>query len=507
MKFKLLTVSALVAASFNASASNQAIAAEKLDQQLVQKAQAMTKVAGFNTEVSGLINDHVRLGSAYNTDSHEFMNVQTVDGYVDETLGNTEAQFKTIIDGNYDQTLETLNGNVDVDISFPVVRVGAGGHLAKEMASTEFSNSYTLQAYLTPKKRTLRPVNAAEGFKLTSAGDKLAREFQGELMKLSGDAYISEIEYGAQLLVNMKIEYLSEQHKSEIGGYLGVEYGSGNIGIDVKGELSYVDDDLKKSVRITVRAVQKGGDPTQLLNIIPDNIISCSLDNYEPCFTLFQQASDYARDDFDKQFNSLSDYNVIRYTATPYSTGSLDVRRLDSGDKDIRYETTYRTLWLENQFKTAIKQEHRARSVLAKYGNWMTKAQRAQTELVKKSAYNNAWIYNEHALMCRDNPYGTACSDSWDHYLANCGASDLPCIENIVLSDLNIVAQSLSPFLKCEKARQAAASFGIESNNTSLGFRNLRVAPVFVDATDPAAGALAWVDCSQALPTYGNEFE
>ncbi|MCJ8268528.1 MAG: hypothetical protein MJK04_03910, partial [Psychrosphaera sp.] len=360
--------------------------------------------------------------------------------------------------------------------------------------------------YLTPKKRTLRAHNSNAGYTLTTAGDTLANQFQGNLLALAGDSYISEIEYGAQLLVNMKIEYLSEEHKSEIGGYLGVEYGSGNIGIDVKGELSYVDSELKKSV--TVRAIQKGGDPTQLLNIIPDNIISCSLDNYEPCFTLFQQASDYAKNDFDNQFNSLSDYNVVRYTATPYATSSLNVRRLDSGNQDIRYETTYRTLWLENKFKTAIGQEHRARSVLAKYSNWMSPAQRAQADVVKKAAYSNAWIYNEYALLCRDNPYGTACADNWTNHLASCGtAENLPCIKDIVLSDLNIVADSLTPYLKCEKAREAAASFGIESNNTSLGFRNMSKAPVFIDATAPAVGVLAWVSCSQALPSYGSAFE
>jgi hypothetical protein len=504
MNFKLLTVSALVAASLSTASHG----AEKINQQIADKAAAATKEGSFVTEVSGLLNDHIRLGTAYNTKTHEFMNVQTVGGNVNETLGNTEAQFKTVIDGNYDETLEALNGNVDIDITFPVVRVDAGAHLAKEMSSTEFSNSYTLQAYLTPKKRTLQPVNAGAGYVLTSAGDTLADNYQGELMKVAGDAYISSIEYGAQLLVNMKIEYLSEQHKSEIGGYLGVEYGSGNIGIDVKGELSYVDSDLKKSVRITVRAVQKGGDPTQLLNIIPDNIISCSLDNYEPCFTLFEQASNYAKNDFDNQFNSLSDYNVVRYTATPYGISSLDVRRLDSGDQDIRYETKYRTLWLENEFKTAIGQELRARSVLAKYGTWMTAAQRDQAESVKAAAYNNAWIYNEYALACRDNPYGTACANNWNGYVANCGNTGyLPCTQTVVLSDLNIVSESLSPFLKCEAAREAAANFGHEVPDTTLGLRNLSLAPVFMDPTDLNSGVLTWTDCSLALNSYGSAFE
>ena len=307
-------------------------------------------------------------------------------------------------------------------------------------------------------------------------------------------------------MINLKIEYLSEQHKSDIGGYLGVSYGAGNIGISVDGKLNYIDEDLKKSVRITVRALQKGGDPKQLLSVIPNNIISCSLDNYQPCFTMFEQAVNYAKDDFGAQFNALSDYNVVRYKAVPYAVGSIDVRKLDSEDQEIRFETTYRTIWLEDQFKKSVSNEHRARSVLAKYSSWMSDEQRVKAESVKQAAYNNAWIFNEYALLCRDNPYGTACSDNWDNYLTTCNANGLLCIADYVLSDLNVEAGTLTKYFKCEGAREATANFGVEDNATSLGYRNLGWAPAFVDAHDPVIGVMAWLPCSQALPTYGTAF-
>lgn len=508
MKFKLLTVSALVAASFSGVAADKSHIAFEKEMALQKKAETITRSSSFTEVVPGLINDHIRLGTAYNSDTKEFLNVQTVDGVVDTSFGDTNVSTSLIIDGTYNDTLNTLNGKVDVDVSFPVIRVGAGGHLAKEMSSTEFSNSYTFQAYLKPKKRTLKENDPNVGYTLTSAGNTIANQYQGQLMNLAGDSYISEIEYGAQLLVNLHVEYLSEQHKSDIGGYLGVDYGAGNIGISVKGELQYIDEDLKKSVRITVRALQQGGDPKQLLNIIPNNIITCSLDNYKPCTDLFDQAVAYAQSDFGSQFNSLSDYNVVRYTATKYGASSLDVRRLDSGDQEIRFETTYRTLWLEDQFKKAIAHENRARSVLAKYSSWMSDAQRTQAEAVKQKAYDNAWIYNQYALLCRDNPYGTACANNWNDYLANCGTGDyLPCQATYSLSDLNIEAGALTPYFKCETAREASSNFGVEDEATSLGLRNMSLAPAFVDASDPAAGATAWIPCKFALPTYGSSFE
>jgi hypothetical protein len=481
--------------------------AETFDTALITQAQAVAQAAdSFENLIPGLLNDHVILGTAYNADTKEFLNVQTVAGLENEQLGNTVVQFELVNNGSYDDVLKQLNGNVDVDVSFPVIRVDAGGHIAKEMASTEFASTYTFEASLTPKKRVLQPFDSNTGFTLTPAGDLLARQYQAQLMAMAGDSFVSEIEYGAQLLINMKIEYLSERHKTDIGGYLGVSYGAGNIGISVDGKLNYIDEDIKRSVRITVRALQKGGDPKQLLQVIPNNIISCSLDNYAPCFNMFEQVVHYASDTFGDQFNALSDYNVVRYKATPYRVSSADVRRLDSADQVIRFETTYRTLWLEDQFKKSVNHEHRARSMLAKYGSWMTGQQLAKAEAIKTAAYNNAWIYSEYATLCRDNPYGNACADNWQDYSANCSATEVPCLENYELADLNIPAEDVTQYYQCETARESAANFGLEVNDVTLGLRNLGWAPVFVDAKDPQMGLLAWLPCKKALPTYGSVF-
>ncbi len=489
-----------------AMASSAVLAKSTQDQNIVKMAMSSASTSEFQSYIPGLINDHVILGTAYNSDTNEFLNVQPVAGSVVENLGNTQVQFELVNNASYEDVLSQLNGNVDVDVAFPVVRVNAGGHLAKEAASTEFSNTYTFQASLTPKKKVLQPLDINQGFSLSAVGNELATNYQSKLMNLAGDSFITEIEYGAQLFINMKIEYLSEQHKSEIGGYLGVSYGAGNIGINVDGKLNYIDEELKKSVRITVRALQKGGEPTALLKVIPNNIISCSLDNYAPCFNLFEQAVNYAKNDFGDQFNALSDYNVVRYKAVPYKYSSLEVKKLAAEEQEIRFETRYRTLWLEEQFKKSVNHEHRARSVLAKYASWMTQEQRNTVQTIKDGAYNNAWIYHEYATHCRDNPYGTACSDNWTDYQNSCSNSELPCIASYNLGDLNIPAESLSTFFKCENAREATANFGVEDNDTSLGFRNLGWAPAFVDPEDPETGVMVWMSCKQALDTYGSAF-
>jgi hypothetical protein len=309
-------------------------------------------------------------------------------------------------------------------------------------------------------------------------------------------------------LVNMKIEYLNEYHKSDMSGHLGVSYGVGPIGVSVEGELRYVDEEIKQSVRITVRAIQKGGDPKQLLKIIPNNIITCTLDDYQPCFDLFVRASDYARDEFGSQLNSLSDYNVVRYTAKPYSNSTLDVRQLDPSEQTISVGTTFRTVWLENAFSESIANEHRANTVIKEYAGWVDNTQMATVESIKQAAYDNGLTYNKYATHCRDNPYGTSCQSTWDAYLANCGTGSYPaCIVNYSVGDLNISSEDVSKYFKCETAREAAANFGAESVETSEAIREMSLAPVFADATDPAGGVITWLPCKLALPSYGTAFD
>lgn len=497
----LSTICPLVCAGSLVAAS-QSFAADKADKNAVE-----LSLSSYAIKVPGLNNDHVILGTGFNSDTSEFLNVQTVDGWVDETMGNTVVKTELVNNSSYNEVLEQLNGNVDIEVGFSLVRVEAGGHIAKEMAASQQSTSYTFQAYLTPKKRSLKPHDSNAGFTLTDVGNTVVNQYQHNMMALAGDSFVSDIEYGAQLLVNLKVEYLSEQHKSDIGGHLGVSYGVGSVGVSVSGELRYIDEEIKKSVRITVRALQKGGDPKKLLNIIPNNIITCTLDNYEPCFDLFVQATEYARNDFGNQFNALSDYNVVRYTASPYGNSSADVRKLDTTDRVISVATTYRTSVLEEAFKTAIADEHRARVLVTKYAGWISAQQRSTAQNIQQAAYENGLIYSKYALNCRDNPYGTACGDSWDSYLASCGTGANPaCLNSYAVSDLNIDAADVTQYFKCETARAATANFGVENNNTSLGLRELSLAPTFVDADDPASGVMAWIPCKQALPSYGSAF-
>ncbi|MDK1310434.1 internalin [Pseudoalteromonas ardens] len=455
--------------------------------------------------ISGLINDHIAIGTAYDSQKKRFLNVQPIKGVIDESFGNTELQFKTGIDMNYDDMLSMLNGSVDTDVNFPVVRVSAGASLAKEMASSTYSSSYTFSASSTPKKRVFLPVNQNTGYTLSQVGEKIAQNHQAQIQDLVGDEFVTGIEYGANVLVNLKIDYGSNKDKSDIGGYLDVDLYGGAF--NVGGQLNYLQHDIKSSVKITVRAVQQGGDPKQLLSVIPNNIITCSLDNPQPCFDMFYEAVKYAKTGFNSQLTSLSDYNVVRYYTTRYDKSSLPLRSLVPDYQIVRNATKWLISELEDDFKQAILDEQRAASLLTSYYAYLPETQRLAVERIKDLAYDNAWFSFTAAQFCRDNPFGYACENKIQEIKNACVQRGKSCPASYDITDLQLPTSDAQDWKQCELARQEAVRSGAVSQAHSVLFRNLRWAPTFIDSGAPARGILNWRLCEGALSTYGMAFQ
>ncbi|WP_298770670.1 internalin [uncultured Shewanella sp.] len=493
----------IYASLFSAMLGTNAMASDgQIDKASQLASMQASSVSG--STVSALVNDHIPLGTAYDSQREIFLNVQPVAGRIDETFGNTELSFKTGIDMSYEDILSTLAGSVDVDVNFPVVRVSAGASMATEMASSTYSSSYTFSASSVPKKRLLLPNDASAGYTLSTAGNEVATNHQSQIQELVGDEFVYAIEYGANLLVNLKIEYGSNKDKSDIGGYLDVDLYGGVF--NVGGELKYLQEETKSSVKITVRAVQRGGDPKQLLSIIPNNIITCSLENPAPCFDMFKEAVDYSKNQFQAQLQTLDDYNVVNYYMTRYDSSSLALKALAPAYQDIRYATKLLISDLEEDFQQALMDEHRASELLTSYYAYLPEAQRNAVEDIKQAAYDNAWFFYTAADYCRDNPFGTSCEDSYNAMKQDCAQRGLTCPQSYDITQLQLPTTTDLDWKQCEMARQEAVRAGVILDEESTIYRNMRWAPTFIDSARPALGILNWRLCEGALNTYGDTF-
>lgn len=459
--------------------------------------------ATSGSSISGLINDHIPLGTAYDSQRHLFLNVQPIDGR-EVLTGNTALKFDTAIDMDYEEVLGALNGKVDLDVNFPVVRVSAGASLAKEMAASTYSSSYTFTANSTPEKRVLLPNDADKGFTLSPLGQDVAQNHQGKIQVLVGDEFVTSIEYGASLLVNLKIDYGNNRDKSDIGGYLDVDLYGGVF--NVGGQLQYLEEETKSSVKITVRAVQHGGDPKQLLSVIPNNIISCSLEDPKPCFDMFYEAVKYAKESFSSQLVSLDDYNVMQYETTRYDSSSLVLKQLVPEYQQIRHATKWLISDLEDDFQKALIDESRASHLLTSYFAYLPEAQRTAVTVIKDAANENAWFFFTAARHCRDNPFGTSCEDYYAQMKQDCTDRGKTCPAVYDITQLQLPQSSDLNWKQCEFARKEAVRSGVVSASESMAYRQMRWAPTFIDNARPALGILNWRMCEGALTTYGDYF-
>ncbi|WP_230390725.1 hypothetical protein [Reinekea sp. G2M2-21] len=368
---------------------------------------ALLSGALFATEIPGIENDHIPLGTAYHSDKQGFYGFQSVNGLIDETYGNTESEIQFSVDLGYKQLLNMVNGSLDASVKLTAVSVDAGGTYASKNAADEYTGTYTVYINLKPKKRLLVPANS-DGYSPTAAAVQLANAYPGNRLEELGDEFVMGIEYASYLIVNMKVEYRSAEDKRLIGGYLSVDV-NGIVSVD--GDLSFVDEDIKRSVKISISAKQVGGDPLELAKIIPNGLMQCSLNNPDPCFNLFSETVNYLKADYINQFPTLDKYNPVKlYTHRyEYSGPNLDILTPVTGYEEVGYLTKLTINRMSDEWVQAMLDKRRAENIVNYYASSLTSAQKAAINDIADKARANAYLFADSVDYCNRNPLGPHC--------------------------------------------------------------------------------------------------
>lgn len=379
--------------------------------------------------VPGAVNDHVTLGTAYNRFSGKFLNFQPIKGEIQQS-GNTTSHILVTQDMNFRQLSSRLSGEIAISADFPAVQADAGASLALESASDTYSSNWVFSVINKSKSQVLRGIDNAPSPELSASGLTIANQYttaqlnDTQLLARVGSDYVSEIEYGSQLFVSMKMDFLNSTDKQNIAGHISVEAASGVVSVD--GEINSMSQDVKKSVKITVNAHQFGGSPLGLLEILPDNILSCDLTNAAACFDLFENAVQYARGLGDWAGNGFKDQaidiayaNVIGYQTTAYNDGSAQMQALVPPSYTIT-DNSNTINQLEGEYAAELTNRGRAQSMLKFYASNLSQSQRTELSNINLASTNNAFALASLADKCRDSYLGNDCAN----YIAdNCPVS------------------------------------------------------------------------------------
>ena len=386
------------------SAFTQAAYAERVMVQSTNK-QASTPIQ--SAIVSGSDNDTVVLGTAYHSEHEGFYGLQSVLGTVDETYGNTELDFTVGVDMSYSQLANMLDGSLGAQLDVPAIKVNVGASYAKQTAADKYTGSYTLFLSLKPKKKLLLASDDS-GYQATQVAKDLVNANPGDKFNDIGDEFVSGIEYGSQVMINLKFEYKNAEDKVKWGGQLDVDW----VGkVNISGQLSAVDNSVKRDIKITVSAVQMGGDPNRLLTVIPDELNDCTMENPKPCFDIFANAINYIKTDYINQFDSLDKYNVVNIYTDKYEKSGPGLAVL-VGDGAYPSKTLLSKLAAKNMSQSwieAIMDNRRADNLLSYYASDLPSEHRAALETIRDEALFNSFILADAVSYCNRNPIGDHC--------------------------------------------------------------------------------------------------
>jgi hypothetical protein len=359
--------------------------------------------------VPGAENDTVTLGTAYHSEHEGFYTVTAVQGTEDETYGNTEMDLTVGVDIGYSQMYNMLDGKLGASLNVPTVSASIGASYAKENAADNYTGSYTLFMSLTPKKKILVP-NDNSGFQATQDATNIVNANPGNKFEDIGDEFVTAIEYGSQIMVNLKFEYKNAEDKVKWGGQLDVDW----VGtVDVSGSLTSIDNNIKNTIKISVSAIQMGGDEDRILTVLPDRLMECTMVNPKPCFDIFANTITYMKTDYINQFNSLNDYNVVQLFTDKYKTSGpgLSVLVPEAANPEKSMLTKLAINNMSEKWIQASLDNRRADNLLHYYGTELTSSQRNALAAIRQNALSNAGLWASAVGYCNENPFGNYCRD------------------------------------------------------------------------------------------------
>ena len=360
-------------------------------------------------EIPAAHSDTGNLGQAYNKVRKKLLNVSCVQGE-SRIQGNEIGDLEYKRDMKFDSVIDTLNGDLSIDVKFPTIAAGASAKIALSQSSDDMSETHTFFWKGINRKSVFVPGTA----KPSSQGEKYIENYNEVLSEKCGDEYIAEIQYGATLLGTLRIDFMNKVDKNNFGGSLKIGLTSGVLAVE--GSLDKVDEKVKKRSKVSVIVKQFGGDSTGLLTVIPDNILVCSLDDLQPCIDTLKQLVQYAQGPFKNSLMSpkedQSQWNVIKYVTQRYDESGLEELVPVDPPAPIGLDTINKRAELEKGYISELLFKERATRLLNNNSTFMRPDQVKKVEELKAKSEINVRVFGMGQQVCYDQPRN--CITNWE---------------------------------------------------------------------------------------------
>ena len=356
---------------------------------------------GYDTQKQAIRGQCVELDVADGQDRNELVISR---GEQDSRLRvDSEIQFKDL--------KQMLNIEAGGELSLEVITASAKTEFLVDTATTEYTQTFRFAVdAVGPSIRPLRTRLSAKGQEYAARG-KNAVTYEN-----CGDSWVSQIDLGAKLIINLNFRFKNLKFKSEFNADAEVDF------IDLLSASSSMDvvfDRYSEKMSVSISAYQLGGDPTQLPAVLSRSdsdsnlaFINCSISNREACRSAVSQLAAYAsdsQDGFRGQFKldqgqvnplTLSGYAVMGFKTKKYNQSGYDGLFFEASQVVDREIARQRQQVLEDYLDQVMFVE-RANLLL---GTDLTDEDRSKYVDLQKKIEANINTLKDMAQVCFESP-------------------------------------------------------------------------------------------------------
>lgn len=346
--------------------------------------------------------DQANLGAGFNTDKKEFRGscIKGSAEYIGQNIGYVNLSL--ISEQSAVSSALGIEGNARYKFGS-----GSASASAKFMKNSESDNrsiALTFLADYTMKSSKITNIELSDvGRKLKDTND------DSKFMDGCGDEYVEQINRGAKLLLNIRIDFASESDKNFFSA--NASYSSSVA--SAYAALQNSKNRLSKRTKVLIEAIQLGGDTRQLGTLFKEtsndttgssNFIKCSFGDLAKCEIFLTRVQQYIGEDLERQLeegaNAEGGPAHLSYVTKEYVTAGL-VNKLPT----IVNKTILDT---RNEIDLAFNKNQRilfrARNLLLEDPFPLSISQRKKINNLQKTASDNQAKMVSAAIGCYDSP-------------------------------------------------------------------------------------------------------
>ena len=316
-----------------------------------------------NSTLSGIGEETKTLGNLYKSIEDEYLDANCITGTEIISTENTPKKIMYKEDSTFSDIVEKLSLNSELSGNYFTVKANTSLNWAVDNQISRSDETHTF-IWKSVKGKRKYLTNSVDLDRQILNSERLA-EIQGQPHKIynfCGDSFISEVEYGASLMVTLRFQFLSEKDKSEFKQKTDIEFDDGVLKMTNSTSIESLSERLKETGRVTIEAQQIGGEDSALLDLISSEMSSCSMQNLTQCMTVMNGVFEYAKrlktsfdsspigDDISKKWDVIgyttTDYKDLRRSA-PYNFFNVELPELTNEFKELR--NLMITKWMDNK--------------------------------------------------------------------------------------------------------------------------------------------------------------